>query len=91
MRTPPKYRNKKVYKFVLMTMANNPYARNIQHNSDAFWESTDLPLFNRVMIGSGYTFDSIGIDDLLGDNSIVVMSDFANSCKYIPPLCKQPQ
>ena len=72
-------------------MANNPYARNIQHNSDAFWESTDLPLFNRVMIGSGYTFDSIGIDDLLGDNSIVVMSDFANSCKYIPPLCKQPQ
>ena len=62
------------------------FARDTGHNPEAFWESTAKPLFDRVMAGHGISFDNIGMDDLVGDNSIRMMSEFTTRCKRNPPV-----
>ena len=70
-------------------MAGNPvetFGRETGHNPNAFWVSTAKPLFNKVMAGTGQTFDNIGWEDLVGENSIKLMSEFTNRCKQNPPV-----
>lgn len=63
------------------------YARDTQHNPDAFWTGTAKPLFGRVMASEGYkSFDDIVWEDLEADNAVVMMSDFVNRCGANPPI-----
>ena len=41
-----------------------------------FFNSTARPLFDRVMAEKGCTFDTTGLLDLEGDNSLMLMSEF---------------
>ena len=64
----------------------NEYSRNTAYDNNAFFNSTAKKLFDAVMERHGVTFDSIGLEDLEGDNSIVIMSDFVERCKRNPPV-----
>ncbi len=66
-------------------MAANPYSRDTGHNPEAFWTSTAKPVFDRVMLDFS-TFDNLGLPDLVGDNSLLLMSTFANRVGSNPPL-----
>ena len=59
--------------------------RSTGYNPDSALTSTYIPLFNRVMFDT-ITFNNITLDDLRGDNSLVLFSDFANRLVSSPPL-----
>jgi hypothetical protein len=61
------------------------FSREINHNPDAFWNSTGLKVWNQVM-GPELKFDNIAWSDLEGGNSIQLMSDFCQRCKCNPPI-----
>ena len=65
------------------------YGRETQHDPSAFWNSTGRHLFNQVMSDAGYNFDNIGIADLEGDNSLVLMSEFVSRCCRKPPVSRR--
>ena len=62
------------------------YSRNTNHDPDSFWNSTGIKLFDSVMSASNIKFSDIGLDDLVGDNSIVLMSEFVQHCGRNPPV-----
>ena len=62
------------------------FGRQFQHNTNAFWNSTGIKIFNSVMSPLGISFDDIEVEDLEGDNSIVMMSEFVERCKRRPPV-----
>ena len=64
----------------------NEYSRNTAHDNNAFFNSTAKKLFDSVMERHGITFDSIALEDLEEDNSIVIMSDFVERCCRTPPI-----
>ena len=69
------------------------YSRDVQHNPNQFWRSTGKRLWDSVMSAAGFAFDGIGIEDLEGDNSISMMSEFVIRCARSPPISprtKQP-
>ena len=66
----------------------NEYSRVTAHDNNAFFNSTAKKLFDAVMERHGVTFDSIGLEDLEGDNSIVIMSDFVERCCRTPPISR---
>ena len=62
-----------------MAAANQAQApRQTGYDSEAEWNSTYKPLWEKCMPHIG-NFDNIGIDDLVGDNSIVIMTTFAKN------------
>ena len=63
----------------------NEYSRNTAHDNNAFFNSAAKKLFDAVIERHGVTVDSISLEDLVGDNSIVIMSDFVECCKQNPP------
>ena len=65
--------------------ADNDYSRNTGHDSNAFWNATGRRLFDLVM-HEYIKFDDIGLDDLVGDNSIVLFTEFVNRCCRNPPV-----
>ena len=66
-------------------MGDEDYGRDTAHNDNAFWESTGLYCWNRVMVDSGMTFENIGWEDIEGDNSVSLMNVFRASAKNNPP------
>jgi hypothetical protein len=61
-----------------------PYARQISESRE-FWDSTGGNIWGIIMDPIGYVFDGIGLDDLVGDNSITMMTKFVTRCKSHPP------
>jgi len=63
-----------------MAAANQTQAprRQTGYDSEAEWNSTYKPLWEKCMPHIG-NFDNIGIDDLVGDNSIIIMTTFAKN------------
>ena len=51
-----------------------------------FWNGTGVKLFDPVMAPSNIEFSKIGLDDLVGDNSVVLMSEFVQLCARNPPV-----
>ena len=68
-----------------MVTATAGFQRDTGHNPEALWESTAKPLFDRVMQDFA-RFDNISLMDLVGDNSILLMSTFANRLANSPPI-----
>ena len=64
----------------------NEYSRRTAHDNNAFFNSTAKKLFDSVMERHGITFDSIALEDLEGDNSLVIMLDFVERCCRTPPI-----
>jgi hypothetical protein len=62
------------------------HARDVQHNTDASWNSTHKKLLDQVMKGASLNFDSIGLNDLLGEASLVLMTEFVSHCVNNPPV-----
>ena len=62
------------------------FARQTNHNPDAFWNSTGRNVWDKVMAPFGQSIDNIGLEDLEGDNSIQLMSEFVSRCKSSPPI-----
>ena len=66
----------------------NGNGRDVQHDPDTFFRSTAKSMFDKVMRdgGSRLQCDNIGIDDLAGDNSLILMTEFVNFCRRRPPV-----
>ena len=62
------------------------FGRDVQHNADQAWTSTHKKLWDQVMIGSNLNFDSIGLDDLAGQSSLVLMTEFVSRSVSNPPV-----
>ena len=62
------------------------FGRQFQHNTNAFWDSTGKKIINSVMSPLGIAFDDTEVEDLEGDNSTVMMSEFVERCKRRPPV-----
>ena len=62
--------------------------RNVVVDTDSFFNHTAKKLFDAVMDEAGYKFDTIELDDLVGDNSTVMMSEFVQRCIRNPPVSK---
>ena len=45
-----------------------------------------MKLFDPVMAPSNIEFSKIGLDDLVGNNSVVLMSEFVQLCARNPPI-----
>ena len=71
-----------------MDAADLDYSRTTNHDSNAFWNSTGRKLFDKVMESYPLKFDDIGLEDLEGDNSLVLMSEFVERCARSPPISK---
>ena len=68
------------------THADSSLARDDNsHNPDRLWNSTARPLWNKKMRDYG-TFDSVTEDDLVADNSILLMTTFCNRVAADPPM-----
>ena len=67
------------------------HARNTNHNPDSFWNSTGVKLFDTVMARSNIKFSEIGLEDLVGDNSVVLMSEFVQPCARNPPISRHTE
>ena len=63
------------------------FARDNVHNPDALWKSTIKPLWNKKM--THIPFDSVTLDDLKADNSIMLMTTFCNKVAADPPISKK--
>ena len=64
----------------------NPYNRRTQHDNRALFNSTARPLWDRIMGEDHIKFNDIQLTDLEGDNSVVLMSTFANRIASNPPI-----
>lgn len=67
---------------------NPGWQRDTGHNPDAAWISTYRPIWNAIMSHDYGNFDSIAETDLVGDNSILLMSTFATRCSNNPPISR---
>jgi len=71
------------------TQPNASLARDDNsRNPDRLWNATAKPLWNDRMRDYG-TFDSITEDDLVADNSILLMTTFCNRVAADPPIGKR--
>ena len=71
------------------TQPNASLARDDNsRNPDRLWNATAKPLWNDRMRDYG-TFDSITEDDLVADNSILLMTTFCNRVAADPPVSKK--
>ena len=61
------------------------YGRETQHDTNAFWNSSGSKIWEQKMAPQGYSFENIGMPDLVGDNSIRLMSEFCQRCASSPP------
>jgi len=61
---------------------NNSYARAVNTPVDNLWACTAKPMFDEKMADWG-KFDNIGLSDLRGDNSILLMTQF---CQRVATL-----
>ena len=67
-----------------MATITNPYARPLVHN-----ERAGLPAAKAMWLRyyyMKYSADSVSLDDLIGDNAILLLTDFCTGMQEDPPL-----
>ncbi len=67
---------------------DNDFGRDTQHNTDAQWISSYLPLWDSVMAPAGFAFNQISFNDIQGDNFIEMGALFVARCRNNPPLTR---
>ena len=64
------------------------HLRNTNHDLDSFWNSTRVKPFDTVMAHSHIKFSEMDLEDLVGDNSVVLMSELVQLCARNLPICR---
>ena len=72
-----------------MAFQLDSFGRATQHSPDQFWNSTGRHLWDQVMTPAGCAIANIGMEDLVGDNSLLSMSTFALRCSQFPPASRR--
>ena len=62
------------------------FGRNINHNPDATWDSTQQYIWDQAMGPLGMMFSNIGWEDLEGEKSMHMLTVFSQRVKARPPM-----